>query len=248
MSEVGWAALTALAHLAVVGAILAPLIWWQGRRSGHPVLAPGGARTLATVAGIYLAMNCVLTLPRVGFFADLSWNWQNKLLLVALTALAITLWPSLTWRAVGARRPRRGWWMPVVGAFAVMLGLNMLGGPQITTDAETFLFQALVPGLDEELLYRGVLLLLLHRALAARRTMWRGTAGWEVPITCLLFGLAHGLYLSTGWAIALDVPSILVSGLLGLVLVWVRIRWDSLWPAVLTHNAINVAAVLANTI
>lgn len=195
----------------VAGVILAPLIAWRARLGGYRMLTRDGARTLLVVAGVYIVMHCVLALPRLGFFADLGWNWQNKLLLAALTALAITLWSPLTWHSVGLRRPRRGWLIPVVGAFAVMLGLNVLGGPQITTDAETFLFQALVPGLDEELLYRGVLLLLLHRTLAARRTMWRGEVGWAAPIICLLFGLAHGLHVEARWAITLDVAAVLAN-------------------------------------
>lgn len=105
-----------------------------------------------------------------------------------------------------------------------------------------------MPGLDEDLLHRGVLLLLLHRALTGRRPTWGSKVGWAVPITCLLFGLAHGLFVTSGWKVIFDPANIVLTGLLGLVLVWIRIRWASLWPPILAHNAINIAATLANTI
>ena len=248
MADIGWAMVRQLLHLALTSVLLAPMIWWRARRGGYPMLAPGGTRLLIAVAGIYVVMQGVLSLPHVGFFAELAWNWQNKLLLIALTVLAIWRWPTLTWHEIGVRRPRRGWWVPVVVVFPVMVGINLLGGPQIATDTETVLYQALLPGLDEELLFRGVLLLLLHRALTARRSMWRAEVGWEVPITCLLFALAHGLQVGAGWSFQVDIASFIASGLIGLVLVWIRIRWDSLWPAVLAHNAINTAAVLANAV
>lgn len=246
MVDIGWAAATALLHMVLVGVLLAPLMWWRARRGGCPILAPGGARSLIAAAGIYLVAHGVLSLPRVGFFAELSYNWQNKLLLFALMVLAIWLRPPVTWRDVGVARPRRGWWIPIVVAFAGMVGLNLLGGPQFATDTETFLFQAVVPGLDEELLFRGVLLLVLHRTLTGRRSMWRDEVGWEVPITCLLFGLVHGLHVVSGWELTFDPADIIVTGLLGLLLTWIRIRWASLLPAVLAHNAINTAATVAN--
>ena len=76
--------------------------------------------------------------------------------------------------------------LPVLVISAVMLGLSLAEPQMSAVDTETVLFQAIVPGLDEELLFRGVLVLVLHRALTGRRSMWRGEAGWEVPITCLL--------------------------------------------------------------
>lgn len=247
MTDVAFKAVTVLLHLLVVGVVLTPLIWWRARRGGYPMLASGGARTLVAASAIYVVAMCVLSLPRVGFFADLSWNWQNKLLLLAMLVLLVWRWTAVTWRDVGVRRPRRGWWIPVIAAFAVMLGLNLLGGPEVETGTETFAFMAVVPGLDEELLYRGVLLLLLHRALTGRRPTWGANVGWEVPIICLLFALAHGLFVTSGWQVTFDPANIVITGLVGLVLVWIRIRWASLWPSILAHNAINIAAALANT-
>jgi membrane protease YdiL (CAAX protease family) len=39
-----------------------------------------------------------------------------------------------------------------------------------------------------------------------------------------------------------------VTALIGLALVWLRVRWDSLWPAVLAHNGWNTSVVVSNAL
>ncbi|GAA1971519.1 hypothetical protein GCM10009718_03970 [Isoptericola halotolerans] len=168
-----------------------------------------------------------------------------------LLAVLVTLSPSLSWRDVGVRRPRAGWWVPVVGVVGGALGLQALIGPLstgLTPDLETSLFQSLVPGLDEELFFRGVLLLLLDRALRARRSMWGGQVGWSVVISTLLFGLGHGLAVQSGPELVVEPASIVTTALVGLLLVWLRVRWDSLWPVFLAHNGWNASVVVANAL
>lgn len=250
MADLAWAGLTALLHLAVTAVLLGPVVWSRAHRAGRQILAPGGPRRLALIGVTYVGATLVLHLPRIGWLGDLAWNWQNKVLLLALLLLLVRALPGLSWRAVGVVRPRTGWLVPVVaiavGSAAVLTVAGLLSGNsgEPGPDLETVLYQAIVPGLDEELLFRGVLLVLASQALQARRAMWGAAVGWEVPVTCLLFGLAHGLALGTGWELQVDVGSILTTGLIGGLLAWIRIRWASLLPTVLAHNGINSAAVL----
>lgn len=247
MSDITWALASGVLHLTVLTVLIGPLIWWRARRCGEPALSADGRRRLGLAAGIYLGAVVVLNLPRLGFFADLAWNWQNKLLLALILVIAVSVWPTVRWSDVGVRRPRAGWWMPVLSVVAGAIGLQLLTGPldSMTPTAETVAFQALIPGLDEELLFRGLLLLLLDRALAARREMWSSRVGWSALLTSVLFGLGHGLHLREGFEVTLDLGSVIVSTLLGVLLVWLRIRWNSLWPAVLAHNGINSSIVAA---
>lgn len=181
MTDIGWAVASGALHLLVVGVIFGPLVWWRARRRRERAIGPGGWRTLALAGGIYLTAIIVLNLPRVGFFADLTFNWQNKLLLVLLLAVAVRGWPGLTWRGVGVRRPARRWWVPVLAIVLGALGLQLLGGPmaEVTPTVEAAAFQAVVPGLDEELLFRGVLLRPpgRYRPRAAARAADRLAAG-----------------------------------------------------------------------
>lgn len=159
--------------------------------------------------------------------------------------LLVATWRGLTWRDVGVTAPAAGWWRPVLAVLVATVVLQLLTGPMgnIKPTAETFAFQATVPGLDEELLFRGVLLVLLDRALTARRAMWGGQVGWSALITTLLFGLGHGLFIRDGATLAVDPTAIITTSIVGLILVWVRIRGASLVPAVLVHNGINVSVV-----
>lgn len=243
MEDVGWAVLSSSLNLLIAAAVLGPIIWLRARRKGKPALLPGGWSRLGVVALLFLGATAVLHLPHLGPFADLAWNWQNKLLMVVLLGALILAIPGLTWRSVGLSRPRRGWWIPVLGALALGLGFGLLANPESSVDAETIAFQAILPGIDEELLYRGVMLLMLDQAIRARRELWGGSVGWSVVITAAVFGIAHGLHVQPS-GIAFEPGYMIVTAVLGLVFAWLRIRWDSLLPAILAHNAWNVAFVM----
>lgn len=150
------------------------------------------------------------------------------------------------WRATAQTR--------LVGArlylliFAVAVQALVRPLAEMPGDAEALAFQAIVPGLDEELLFRGVLLFLsraLHR-LAPGEQRGERRIHWAAVFNCLLFGVAHGLMVTDEFEPIFDPGYILVTTLLGSFLIWVRIRWDSLLPAVLAHNALNSSIVVAS--
>ena len=105
--------------------------------------------------------------PRVG-----HWNWLGK-----AAGIAVSL---ACWRAAGLTRDEVGWrlprtrieWAVAAGGIAVLAGLStverLAGGGVHSYDTETLVFQATMPGLDEELAYRGVLLAMLIRAFPSR--------------------------------------------------------------------------------
>jgi sodium transport system permease protein len=82
---------------------------------------------------------------------------------------------------------------------------------------------AVVPGLCEELLCRG----LLARALAGRYRTWIAVAASAVA-----FSLLH-----------LSLPRALPTFSLGLVLGWVALASGSLWPSVIAHTINNAVAI-----
>lgn len=244
MVDIGWAVLSSLVNILIVAVVMGPIIWLRALRKREPALLPGGWSRLGAVALLFLGATAVLNMPHVGPFADLAMNWQNKLLMVVLLTVLIWVMPGLTWRSVGLRPPRRGWWIPVLGALALGLGVGILANPESSVDVELIAYQAILPGIDEELLYRGVMLLMLDQAIRGRRHLWGGSMGWSVAITAAVFGLAHGLQIQPS-GITIEPGYTILTASLGLAFAWVRIRWDSLVPAVLAHNAWNVAFVSA---
>lgn len=131
------------------------------------------------------------------------------------------------------------------------------------------LFLAVLPGLTEELFYRGVLLGLLGRVFARRwplpgaRTSWGGGVGvilfalahaWKLPAYQMGLMSATNLHVSLqGWyywlplwhSSAADQLHYLAMGALFL---WVRERTGSVWAAVGTHCLMNASLLLGSSL
>lgn len=126
---------------------------------------------------------------------------------------------------------------------ALLLNLLLMAGSSFRLPAvptETWLFQASLPGLVEETVFRGVLLALADRALAPRWPRWNvggapiGPGGLWVT---LLFVALHGASVHT-------LTGVLPAALLYL---WLRARTGSLVAPILAHNAWNLSVYLAHS-
>ena len=174
---------------------------------------------------------------------DLQFNWQGKIFALASTLTLVCLIPGLSRRDVGlvwAQKP--GSLRPAVffaAMICVSVWLSRFGVDRVVhaPGLEAILFQATLPGLDEEILYRGALLVLLCRAWGRRDALsTRWTGGF---ITSAAFGLAHGLSYADG-AVSLQPAPVLMTGVLGLTFFWLKERTGSLIMPIVTHNAINI--------
>ena len=170
------------------------------------------------------------------------WNWEGKILSMvgALLVLALT---SLTRREVGVtwrQRPgsvRPAVWMTLALA-AIGFGIGVaFGGGRFSP--ETLAYQLTMPGLAEELAYRGVFMALLHRAMPRAE----GARAWlPVVVTSIAFGLWHGLSVESG-EVAFDAFAALFPLLGGLAFGWLREKTGSLVFPTLAHNLSNTAGL-----
>jgi len=207
---------------------------------------------LRTVAVVLL----VLLFAHVALFVGLAmepphtWNWIGKILSIAVTLAAILVIPSLSWRDAGFTWNQNGG----LGAAAVAMVCTCLiaWGSKVllvgihvhTPDLETLLYQATMPGLNEEPLYRGVALVLLDRAFADERARILGAPmGWGGVITSIWFGLLHGNGIGQGH-FQIDIPTIVIDSIIGFGLAWIRMRTQSLAMCVVTHNLLNTVQQL----
>ncbi|WP_246104814.1 CPBP family intramembrane glutamic endopeptidase [Sphingomonas xanthus] len=120
---------------------------------------------------------------------------------------------------------------------AMFAGLALLfdGG---SGDAEALAFQLSLPGLEEELFYRGLILLALNEALRSRVRFLGIDWGWGALLSCGLFGLAHA-FTTADATPAFDALYFALTALPSLLVVWLRERSGSLLFPVLVHNAGN---------
>ena len=155
--------------------------------------------------------------------AALGLNRRPKslaMLLVLIGAPAATLLAALVGIA-------QGWFMQVPDSYRELMErlFQAQGGANLVSAVIVF---AIVPGICEELFFRGFVL----RGLASRMNPLMAIA-W----TAVLFGAFH-----------FDLYRLLPTTVLGLLLgglVWLT---GSLWPAMLLHAANNTIAVLANNL
>lgn len=229
---------------AVVAAVAAPLIaigMWRSRvRAWAPLVA---------VLGLLALDNLVLRLPRVGPFASLQWNWQGKLLEVAWVLVLVAAAPRLSLRDIGVTAPLRpGWRGPTLLLGGVTLALPlafMLLGARDTLTLEGWCFEATMPGIAEELVYRGVLLELCDRALGRPWRIAGADVGWGTVVTAVLFAAAHAIAVDRSGALQVE-PLVAAGPFVGSLLAgWARSRLGSLAPLIIIHNASNLVIPLA---
>lgn len=171
---------------------------------------------------------------------EASWNWLGKTMAIA-GMLAIASLPAFGLRRVGLtlrQRPRFG--TPLI-VFSLLVGLFTclaMSDASGTADVETIAFQWTMPSIDEELFYRGVLLLMMNEAFTRRASILGAPIGYGGVLTSLLFGLAHGFGYSDG-GFQFDLMTFAVTGLPSLILLWLRERTGSLLLPMLAHSAAN---------
>ena len=184
------------------------------------------------------------TIPLTLWSSD--WNWEGKLMGLALGLVVASL-PWLGWKRVGLtlkqdRRGLPGALMLSAVLVALLLGLALYF-PGQGFDADSLAFQLTMPGFDEELFYRGVLLLMLNEAFGRPVRVLGAPMGWGAALTALAFGLTHALGYQDG-GFTFDWAPMATTGLAGLLLVWLREKTGSVLLPVLLHNYGNAVFML----
>jgi membrane protease YdiL (CAAX protease family) len=173
-------------------------------------------------------------------------NWQGKLLALVVT-LAIAAVPAFGWRRIGltlAHTPgslRSA--LPVLAlysGFFLVLALLFRDDP---ASGEEIAWQLTMPGLEEEIFYRGLLLFALDRAFTGRRRFAGVDWGWGAVLSCLLFGLAHAFSYSAG-GLSLEPAYMALTAVPAFLGVWLRLRTGSLLLPILMHNFGNAIDLL----
>jgi hypothetical protein len=179
-------------------------------------------------------------------FPGADWNWAGKLAAMAGTMIVMAL-PAFGWKRCGMTLDQGPRWRGALLLLAVLAGLffwlaisSADGKPD---SLETIAFQWTMPGLDEELFYRGTLLLALNEAFRAKTNALGAPIGYGGLLATVLFGLTHALGYKAG-AVDFDLMTFAMTGVPALLLLWLRERTGSLLLPVLGHNIANGASTL----
>jgi uncharacterized protein len=232
--------LTLAMHFGVVLAFALAL-----RLRGHPVAFGPLLYALGAIVIYWVLLKTGSdALERVPALSRLHWNWGGKLIAIAVTLVMIRLAASYSRAELGLtlrQEPGSGW--PAVVAIVLMCALSwgakavFEAGPDLSI--ERFLYQSTLPGIDEELFFRALLLAFLHRAFGQGRPLAGARVGPAELVNVFLFGAGHGWRIVHG-AMMVDVEALVVTGLLGAGLTWLRQRTGSVLLPILTHNLLNI--------
>ncbi|MCU8075916.1 MULTISPECIES: CPBP family intramembrane glutamic endopeptidase [unclassified Shewanella] len=189
-------------------------------------------------------------IPLDKLIPDLNWNWGGKVASILLWIVSLFLLKTFvkgvkladagfTWKQ------NLGSVKPAVIVIILFIGLQLIlsyslgNGPNY--DTEKLLYQALMPGFDEEPMFRGILLYCISFAVVSQRfNLFGAKLNIAGLLLVILFGLVHGLMYSGGeWQFSLI--SILITGFYGFILLWLRERTGSLVFPIIAHNLVNLA-------
>ena len=179
-------------------------------------------------------------------FSASDWNWQGKLLALGMT-LAIASLPAfgrvgtgLTLRQEpGSLRAS----IPVALLYCGFFLALALAFPNGEPSGDEIAFQLSMPGFEEELFYRGVLLFALDQAFRSRVRLFGVDWGWGAVFSCALFGLDHAFGFSHA-SFSFDPLTMALTALPSLIAVWLRLRTGSVLLPVVLHNFGNSISLL----
>lgn len=178
-----------------------------------------------------------------------TWNWDGKLAALALALVAIACLPSSLRGEIGlTRRPERR-----VQGRLWLIGLIVVGIAAARTlafsghqpfDAETLAFQATMPGLHEELTFRGLWWVLLLPVLDRGRAPG-GRLPWEtLAATTILFGSVHAIDLTTAGDVSFNALFFAATAVSGLLYGLLQAIGRCVWVPILAHAAANLTIAL----
>lgn len=209
---------------------------------------PMNSKALAMGLGVFAAYFVAVMLMmdvqgHLAFMAGLKFNWSGKILAIGLTLAMMKMIPQSSALEMGLTlRQNSGSILPsTFAAIALCIfawGVIWLVGNQNEPTIERLLYQATMPGLDEELFFRGLLFAVFLRAFPAT-SPGAGKGYWPAAaVVTFLFAAGHALIFNKG-SLAFDPLFLAYAAVLGFGLLWIRQRTGSLLLPVLVHNIIN---------
>jgi len=111
-----------------------------------------------------------------------------------------------------------------------------ISSPKGQPDGLTLLVVAVMPALNEELIYRGFLLGILDKIMPPNHRLFSAPVGWGVIIISLFFDFLHGFWLDDSLAVHINWIALRNATLSGFIFAWLRESSASLVVPVIAHG------------
>ncbi len=181
-----------------------------------------------------------------------NWNWDGKLYGIVCGIAAYFIFRkqfkennffTLRQKKDGLRAGITVGVIIIAAQTAIGVLGNIINGSS-GLNTERLLFQISMPGIDEEIMFRGVLLGLLCSSLRSGKSASGNPANWIIAI---LFGLVHALNYVNG-SISFNTATFIWTGAIGYGLGYITLRTRSILIPILAHNLCNFFNNLASMI
>ena len=178
-------------------------------------------------------------------FINGQWNWSGKLLAIIGSIVFYYLFRSkFRENDFLTLVQKQGSVKPTVVVTLLVLIVGLLSAyflfGQSGLSMETLGFQLTMPGIDEEIAFRGIMMGLLISAL--KPTIMFGKINLGNPsvwITAILFGLIHALDFDDRWMLTMNWIYFSYTFLLGCIWGWMVIKSRSILMPIVSHNSTN---------
>jgi len=111
-------------------------------------------------------------------------------------------------------------------------------------NVESHLFQLTLPGISEEIIYRGFYLGLLNQIFPKKMNIFNAQMGYAAIVITIMFALSHGLSITTDFQINFYPLNMLIPLIFGFIVIWIRERTESVLIPVIFHNITNELGLL----
>lgn len=196
----------------------------------------------------FLLHNAILFLPIEFKYLqpfNSSWNWAGKIYSIFGSILFLCLYRKfelkdyfLTFKQDGIFLKKGILIIVIYITFEVVVMALLNYNNKWSLD--TILFQLTMPGIDEEIAFRGIMLGLLTKVLSSKIEIFaKININPVILITAILFGLSHSLFLSDSFEITFHYYPFFRTALIGYLYGWLTIKSGSILLALITHNLTN---------
>lgn len=200
----------------------------------------------------YVLYQIFLVLPKINPMFDLiksSWNWDGKIYGIIFGIASFFVFKNYFAENnfFTLKQNQKGFKNALIASIAIVLISTilwfLLGNTKF--DIETLAFQISLPGIDEEIMFRGILLGLLATALK-EKIKYIGNP--SILLTSILFGFMHALTIDKNYAVDFEPIYFLQTGFAGYIWGWITIKSRSILLAILSHNFSNFFGTLSTMI
>jgi membrane protease YdiL (CAAX protease family) len=220
--------------LVVIGPLLA---WSLIQRDRKKTVAA------AMTATLFLSDVILVYLPLSYGAQGMAWAWQGKIFETAFFLFIVFIMKLRSQAAL--LMPEQAKWIPI----GILLGFLYSTGdfwrfftgtfePR-RSDLNVISYELTMPGIAEELSFRGVMLGILDEAFGRPVKILGESFGVGTLATIVLFYMGHGVIFDEHWHLAMNFEMIPDFLCFGFLMCWLRYKSGSILPCVLVHNINN---------